>query len=71
MVVSRSSVEAEYRVMTHTACEMMWLKNLLESLVFVRTDQAAIYIASNPVFHKRANILRWIVILFVMQLLES
>jgi len=27
--VSRSSAEAEYRAMTHTTCEMMWLKNLL------------------------------------------
>jgi len=27
--VSRTSAEAEYRAMTHTSCEMMWLKNLL------------------------------------------
>jgi len=27
--VSRSSAEAEYRVMAHIACEMVWLKNLL------------------------------------------
>ena len=27
--VSRSNAEAEYRAMTHTTCEMMWLKNLL------------------------------------------
>jgi len=27
--ISRSSVEAEYRAMAHTACEMIWLKNLL------------------------------------------
>jgi len=32
--VSRSSVEAEYRVMAHTACEMIWLKNLLLELDF-------------------------------------
>ena len=32
--VSRSSVEAEYRVMAHTACEMMWLENLLLELGF-------------------------------------
>ena len=28
-MVSRSTAEAEYQAMTHTACEMMWLKNLL------------------------------------------
>jgi len=33
-VVSRSSAEAEYRVMAHTTCEMVWLKNLLMKLGF-------------------------------------
>jgi len=33
--VSRSNVEAEYRVMTHTTCEMMWLKNLLLEFDFL------------------------------------
>ena len=33
-VVSCSSAEAEYRAMTHTACEMVWLKNLLIDLGF-------------------------------------
>ena len=28
-VVSRSSAEAKYRVMAHTVCEMVWLKNLI------------------------------------------
>jgi len=32
--VSRSSAEAEYRVTTYTACEMVWLKNLLIGLDF-------------------------------------
>jgi len=27
-MVSQSSAEAEHRVMTHTACVMMWSKNL-------------------------------------------
>ena len=33
-VVSKSNAEAEYRVMTHTACKMMWLKNLRLKLDF-------------------------------------
>ena len=32
--VSRSSAEAEYKAMVYTACEMMWLKNLLLELEF-------------------------------------
>jgi len=32
-VLSRSSTDA-YRVMTHTACKMMWLKNLIMKLDF-------------------------------------
>ena len=28
VVVSRSSAEAEYRGMAHTACELKWIKNL-------------------------------------------
>jgi len=27
-VVARSNVEAEYRVITHTACELMWIQSL-------------------------------------------
>ena len=33
-IVSRSSAEAEYRAITYTACEMVWLKNLLVELDF-------------------------------------
>ena len=62
-VLSRSSTEAEYKVMTHTACKMMWLKNLIMELDFrqpgpmsMRCDnQSAIYIAQNPVFHERTK----------------
>jgi len=32
--VSRSSVEAEYRVMAHTSWEIVWLKFLLMELGF-------------------------------------
>ena len=33
-IVSRSSAEAEYRAMTYTTCEMVWLQNLLMELGF-------------------------------------
>ena len=60
-VIARSSVEAKYRAMAHTSCELMWIKHLLEELRFVVKlpmtmhcdNQAVIYIASNPVFHER------------------
>ena len=61
--VARSSAEAEYRAMAHTVSEMLWLKNLLEELGFTYNEplpmycdnQAAIHIASNPVFHERTK----------------
>ncbi|XP_020254244.1 uncharacterized protein LOC109831319 [Asparagus officinalis] len=56
-VVSRSSAEAEYRAMAHTACEMVWLRKFMTELGFVQSEpmpmhcdnQSAIYIAQNPV----------------------
>ena len=62
-VVSRSSAEAEYRVMAHTACEMVWRKILLMEFGFRKpgvmhihcANQSAIYIAQNPVFHERTK----------------
>lgn len=59
--VSRSSAEAEYRALALAACEMMWLKTLLRELrvqecsvpVLFSDSTAAIYIATNPVFHER------------------
>ena len=52
-VVSQSSAETEYKAMAHTACEMMWLMNLMLELDFKRSEtmpmhcdnQSAIYIA--------------------------
>ena len=60
-VVARSSAKAENRAMAHTSCELMWVKHLLKELKFVVKvpmtmhcdNQAAIHIASNPVFHER------------------
>jgi len=58
-VMSRSSAKAEYRVMTHTTCEIVWIKNLLMELDFRQPglmlihcgNQSAIYITQNHVFH--------------------
>ncbi|CAL8133410.1 unnamed protein product [Prunus armeniaca] len=62
-VIARSSVEAEYRAMASTACELIWLKGFLSNLGFHSSqsmylfcdNQAAMHIASNPVFHERTK----------------
>ncbi|XP_061340987.1 uncharacterized mitochondrial protein AtMg00810-like [Gastrolobium bilobum] len=61
--VSRSSAEAEYRAMAATAAEVCWLSQLLVDLGFSHTspalmfcdNQAAVHIASNPIFHERTK----------------
>ena len=59
-MVVRSSTEAKYRAMTLATCELIWLKQLLQELRFgkdgqmmlVCNNQAALHIASNPIFHE-------------------
>ncbi|KAJ4754029.1 Retroelement pol polyprotein-like [Rhynchospora pubera] len=61
--VSRSSAEAEYRSMASVTCELIWLKSFLSSLDIDHVkpmklhcdSQAAIHIATNPVFHERTK----------------
>ncbi|RVW55201.1 Retrovirus-related Pol polyprotein from transposon RE2 [Vitis vinifera] len=62
-VVAKSSVEAEYRAMALATCELIWLKHLLwelrfgndEQMKLICDNQAALHIASNPVFHERTK----------------
>ncbi|XP_031263538.1 uncharacterized protein LOC116121740 [Pistacia vera] len=61
--ISRSSSEAEYRVMALTVCELVWLTPLLTDLALplqlpislFYDNQSAIHIASNPMFHERTE----------------
>ena len=63
VVVSMSSAEAEYRAMALTCCEVTWLISLLKDLGITELkpvdlycdNQAALYIAANPVFHARTK----------------
>jgi hypothetical protein len=62
-IVSRSTVEAEYRVMSVSLCELLWLKNLLSELKLSTNstmklwcdNQSAINIANNPIQHDRTK----------------
>ena len=62
-VVARSSIEAKYCVMARTTCELTWLRTILQefgllvqgSTPLYCDNQAAIHIASNPVFHERTQ----------------
>lgn len=61
--VYRSSAEAKYRSMAATVCELVWFKHLLSDLGIDHSrpaqlfcdKQAAIHIASNPVYHERTK----------------
>ena len=58
-VVARSSVEAEFKVVAHVICEIMWIRRLLEELKMTGSspmklycdNKAAISVAHNPVLH--------------------
>ena len=62
-VISRSSAESEYRAMTQSVCEIIWLHQFLievdiKTLVPAKLwcdNQVTLHIASNPVFHERTK----------------
>ncbi|WMV44756.1 hypothetical protein MTR67_038141 [Solanum verrucosum] len=62
-VVSRSSAESEYRAMSQSTCEIMWIHHLLTEIGLEHhtpaklwcDNQAALHIASNPVYHERTK----------------
>lgn len=61
--ISRSSAEAEYRALAHTAADMQWLTFLLRELKIslyhppiIHCDNiSATYLASNPILHARTK----------------
>ena len=63
VTISLSSAEAEYRSMKRVVVELAWLSRLLNELTItsitpipVKCDnQAAIYIAKNPIYHERTK----------------
>ena len=62
-IVARSSAEAEFRVVAHDICEVLWIKQLLEELKVASPlpmkvfcdNKVVITIAHNPVLHDRTK----------------
>ena len=62
-MVSQSSTEVEYRVMTNLTCDLVWVKDLLSELGFTLgspirmycDNLAPIHIAENLVFNECAK----------------
>ena len=62
-MVSRSSIEAEYRALVDTTCELVWFRWLLADMdapqptatPFYCDNRSVIYIAHNDVFHEHTK----------------
>jgi histone deacetylase 1/2 len=62
-IVSRSSIESEYRALANVAAEILWLKSLLSELHMPLTvvpvawcdNISANHLAHNPMFHSRTK----------------
>ena len=50
-IVARSRVEVEYRIMTLTTYELIWLKHLFQELRFGKDEQLYVIIKSSYIFH--------------------
>ena len=62
MIITISTIEAEYVMVTKANKEMIWLQSFLEELgqkqrkgVLHCNDQSAIHLAKNPVYHARTK----------------
>ena len=61
--VSKASTESEYRAMSLTCSEIIWLRGLLAELDFSETDPTPLHadntsanqITTNPVYHERTK----------------
>lgn len=61
--VARSSTEAEYRAMAHTAADLVWVQQLLSELQITLSypptlwcdNKSAMALAPNPVYHARTK----------------
>ncbi|XP_020262510.1 uncharacterized protein LOC109838480 [Asparagus officinalis] len=52
-VVSRSSAEAEYRAMAHTACEMIWLRKFMTEFGFVQPGPMPMHCDNQDAWEKK------------------
>ena len=50
-VVARFSAEAEYRAMTLTTCELIWLKHLFQELRFEKDEQMKLICDNQAALH--------------------
>ena len=55
-VVARSSAEAEYRAMALATCELIWLKHLLQELIFGKDEQMKLICDNQVVLHISSNL---------------
>jgi hypothetical protein len=62
-IVSRSSIEAEYKTIANVTAEIMWVQTLLNELGILQPHVASLwcdnlgatYLSANPVFHVRTK----------------